>query len=149
MVNKEEQRKLLCEIIKGDEGIGLYDESGVTTIKIDITHDFPSLNKFYASKHWGYRKNEKLKFFKYLDSLNLKLPLLCEEYHLSVENYTRMDTDNVVMISKFISDYLKLHEAIKDDSNRIFTNLHLRSVRTDRKDIRARATITLFRTALQ
>lgn len=91
------------------------------TTVIDITHNFPSLNKFYASKHWGYRKNEKLKFNKHLDSLSIDFPskdidLELRTYSMSVKNFTRMDNDNVIMVCKFVNDYLKANGYIKDDT---------------------------------
>ena len=111
---------------------------------IPIPIDFPSLNKFYASKHWGYRKGQKLKFFKYLESLEIKCnKQYADNCFIYVENYTRMDTDNVVMLSKFTADFLKQNGFIKDDSNRIYTDLYIRSVKPTTKELKAIITVQL------
>jgi Holliday junction resolvase RusA-like endonuclease len=114
---------------------------------IDITHNFPSLNKFYASKHWGYRKNEKLKFNKYLDSLNINFPskdidLEQRTYTMSVKNFTRMDNDNVIMICKFVNDYLKTNGYIKDDSRKYFREVSIHTCEKQKEDDR-RCSITI------
>lgn len=117
------------------------------TTVIDITHNFPSLNKFYASKHWGYRKNEKLKFNKHLDSLSIDFPskdidLELRTYSMSVKNFTRMDNDNVIMVCKFVNDYLKANGYIKDDTRKYFRAVSIHTHEKEKEDQR-RCSVTI------
>lgn len=77
----------------------------------------PSLNAFYASKHWTFRSTAKNKFvteiLKQLETYDLK-PIV----HVTVEcrvNY-KYDLDNSIMAVKFALDAFKRWGGIKDDS---------------------------------
>ena len=86
----------------------------------------PSLNAFYASKHWTVRAKAKekhcgevLQQLQQLDKYEL--------HHVSIKcrvNY-RYDLDNSVMAIKFALDAFKKWGAIRDDSPRYVEQIKL------------------------
>lgn len=79
----------------------------------------PSLNAFYASKHWIVRKKAKDKFKEeILAQLNQFDPVQFQEIKVKAEVNYRYDVDNSIMAVKFALDAFKEWGGIEDDSSR-------------------------------
>jgi len=95
------------------------------TIQIHL-NKIPSLNQFYSSKHWIFRK--KLK-----DELSQEILAQLEQYdQVSFEglevylrcNY-RMDLDNCIMAVKFVVDSFNKWGGLTDDSPKYFQKIRM------------------------
>lgn len=81
----------------------------------------PSLNAFYAGRHWTIRKKHKESYNKSLTEALLNYDLFTtEQYALEVEYNARYDVDNAIMCAKFVSDFLKDNEYAIDDTPKYF-----------------------------
>lgn len=95
------------------------------TIQIRLTK-IPSLNQFYSSKHWTFRK--KLK-----DELNAEIMAQLEQYdpvtYEGLEVYLRcnyrMDLDNCIMAVKFVVDAFNKWGGLEDDSPKYFQKIRM------------------------
>ena len=92
-----------------------------------ILRKIPSLNQFYASKHWSVRKKYKDTLLK---EINAQLSQCDKVAFTQVEvtfccNY-RMDLDNCIMGVKFGLDALKEWGAILDDSPKYVKKVTIR-----------------------
>jgi len=77
----------------------------------------PSLNSFYASKHWIVRKKAKDKFKgEILDQLKGFDPVRFEKVIIRAEVNYRYDIDNCIMAVKFAMDAFKDWGGIPDDT---------------------------------
>jgi len=95
----------------------------------------PSLNAFYSSRHWTFRKQQKDKWKKEIESeLNrydvnaygtAKLYIRC--------NY-RYDLDNCIMVSKFVCDSLVDLGFLPNDSPKYLGEIKLSYDNTVKKD---------------
>jgi hypothetical protein len=86
----------------------------------------PSLNAFYASKHWTVRAKAKT---KHCDEVMLQLSEYDLEQITDVQihckvNY-RYDIDNAIMAVKFALDTFKTWGGVKDDSRKYVHSLKL------------------------
>ena len=86
----------------------------------------PSLNAFYASKHWTVRAKAKT---KHCQEVTLQL----EQYdlqqitdvHIHCKVNYRYDIDNAIMAVKFALDAFKTWGGVKDDSRKYVHSLKL------------------------
>ena len=84
----------------------------------------PSLNSFYASKHWIVRKKAKDKFkAEILDQLKGFDPVRFEKVIIRAEVNYRYDIDNCIMAVKFAMDAFKDWGGVEDDSPKYFNKL--------------------------
>jgi len=114
------------------------------TNEIEITlGKVPSLNAFYSSKHWTFRKREKDKWKEEIERelsrydvnpyTTAKVRIRC--------NY-RYDIDNSIMVAKFVCDSLVDLGFLPDDSPKHLREIKLVADKSITKDT-AIATISL------
>jgi hypothetical protein len=86
----------------------------------------PSLNAFYASRHWTARVKAKELASKDVMSQLLKYDLeqITDVHILCRVNY-RYDIDNAIMAVKFALDAFKTWGGVKDDSRKYVHSLKL------------------------
>lgn len=86
----------------------------------------PSLNSFYASKHWAIRKKAKDTFkAEILEQLNEMDKIQFQKIHIKAEVNYRYDLDNSIMAVKFALDAFKEWGGIPDDTKEHFGQLTL------------------------
>ena len=84
----------------------------------------PSLNAFYASKHWIVRKKAKDKFkAEILEQLNQYDKVQFKEVAVRLETNLGYDVDNCIMAVKFGMDAFKDWGGIPDDTKKYFPKL--------------------------
>jgi hypothetical protein len=103
----------------------LSDTRQLKTYKV-VVGKVPSLNAFYASKHWTVRAKAKT---KHCDEVMLQLSEYDLEQITDVQihckvNY-RYDIDNAIMAVKFALDTFKTWGGVKDDSRKYVHSLKL------------------------
>ena len=103
----------------------LSDTRQLKTYKV-VVGKVPSLNAFYASKHWTVRAKAKTKHY---DEVMLQLAEYDLEQVTDVQifckvNY-RYDIDNAIMAVKFALDTFKTWGGVKDDSRKYVHSLKL------------------------
>jgi len=87
----------------------------------------PSLNAFFNGKHWGGKVKMKKEFTQYCEAeLEKYDPFFCESYEIHIRYNTRHDVDNVILVSKFLSDTLVDKGMVKDDGNKFYKRLDIR-----------------------
>lgn len=112
------------------------------TNEIEITiGKVPSLNAFYSSKHWTFRKKEKDKWKTEIDRELLRYDVdhyTAAKVHIRC-NY-RYDVDNSIMVAKFVCDSLVDLGFIPDDSPK-----HVREIKllADQEITKDTAVITI------
>ena len=84
----------------------------------------PSLNSFYASKHWIVRKKAKDKFkAELLEQLEQYDKITFKKVIVRLETNLGYDIDNCIMAVKFGMDALKDWGGIEDDTKKYFPKL--------------------------
>jgi len=84
----------------------------------------PSLNAYYAGKHWAIRKKQKDEYSKHCKGELEKYDAFsAETYSIYIEYNSRHDVDNVILVSKFLSDTLVDMGFVKDDGNKYYQKL--------------------------
>ena len=84
----------------------------------------PSLNAFYASKHWIVRKKAKDTFKEdFLNQLNQYDKIEFKSVSVRLETNLGYDIDNCIMAVKFAMDALKDWGGVKDDTKVYFPKL--------------------------
>ena len=84
----------------------------------------PSLNAFYASKHWIVRKKAKDAFkTEILGQLNKYDKITFKQVTVRLETNLGYDIDNCIMAVKFGMDALKEWGGVKDDTKVYFPKL--------------------------
>lgn len=84
----------------------------------------PSLNQFYASKHWAVRKKAKDKFKgEVLAQLETYDKVSFKQVVVRIEVNYRYDIDNSIMAVKFAMDAFREWGGIHDDSPKYFKRL--------------------------
>jgi len=84
----------------------------------------PSLNSFYASKHWIVRKKAKDKFkAEILEQLNQHDKIKFKSVTVRLETNLGYDIDNCIMAVKFGMDAFKDWGGIEDDTKKYFPKL--------------------------
>jgi len=86
----------------------------------------PSLNKIYAGVHWATRLKYKN---DYKGSIKAELSnhdkFTCESYSLDISYNSRLDIDNGILVSKFLSDCLVQEGYVPDDTPKYFTSVKI------------------------
>jgi hypothetical protein len=86
----------------------------------------PSLNAFYASKHWTARVKAKELASKEVMSQLEKYDLQeIKDVHIHCKVNYRYDIDNAIMAVKFALDTFKAWGGVKDDSRKYVHSLKL------------------------
>lgn len=86
----------------------------------------PSLNEFYAGKHFSVRTKYKNEYFKILDSVFADIDAFhCEVFRIDVLHNTRLDCDNVILAVKFLADYLRHCGMVENDNRRYFKSFSI------------------------
>ena len=84
----------------------------------------PSLNSFYASKHWIVRKKAKDKFkAEFLEQLDQYDKIEFKSVAVTLETNLGYDIDNCIMAVKFGMDAFKDWGGIPDDTKKYFPKL--------------------------
>ena len=87
----------------------------------------PSLNMIYAGKHWTYRKKKKDEYKKIcIEELSKIDAFTCEAFRMVISYNSRLDIDNGILVSKFLSDTLVNKGIVKDDGNKYYKRLDIR-----------------------
>ena len=67
----------------------------------------PSLNAYFNSKHWAIKVKYKKEYTKYCEEELKKYDAFtCKTYEIHIRYHSRHDVDNVILVSKFLSDTL-------------------------------------------
>ena len=86
----------------------------------------PSLNQYYAGKHWAIRKKQKDEYSAYCKTELEKFDsFTCDSYEIHIRYNSRHDVDNVILVSKFLSDTLVSQGIVKDDGNKYYKRLNI------------------------
>lgn len=95
----------------------------------------PSLNQFYAGKHFAVRQKYKKEYNEHIkEALSQIDPFHADTFKICMVHNTRYDCDNTILSIKFLSDYLKDNGYVTDDSKKYFKGLDIRVIR-DGEDI--------------
>ena len=87
----------------------------------------PSLNKLYTQRHWGVRKKMKDDYKKIIKEVLSHIDdFTCEAYSLDIRYNSRLDIDNGILVSKFLSDTLVEDGCVQDDSPKYFKEVRIR-----------------------
>ena len=87
----------------------------------------PSLNKIYAGKHWAVRKKYKDDYkAECIKALEEYDAFTCEAFRLDIRYNSRLDIDNGILVSKFLSDTLVEVGCIADDGPKYFKEVRIR-----------------------
>lgn len=86
----------------------------------------PSLNKFYAGKHWTYRKRLGDDYKKLVKAALAEFDkfTICD-FSLSIRYNSRYDCDNSILCSKFVADALVEEGFVADDSPKYYKSLRI------------------------
>ena len=98
-----------------------------------MTHDYyeieillpkpPSLNTFYAGKHWTIRKRKKAEYNASIEeALSSFDKWTMEGFALDVRYNCNYDVDNSIICAKFVSDYLTSNGYVRKDTPTYFTS---------------------------
>ena len=86
----------------------------------------PSLNAYFNSKHWAVKVKYKKEYTKYCEEqIELYDKFTCETYEIHIRYNSRHDVDNVILVSKFLSDTLVDKGVVKDDGNKYYKRLNI------------------------
>ena len=81
----------------------------------------PSLNQFYAGRHWTVRSKFKESYWNEIkESLDSIDPFTMLRFSIYVRYNCNYDVDNAIICAKFLADYLRNNGYVKDDSPRYF-----------------------------
>jgi len=83
----------------------------------------PSLNQFYAGKHFSIRTKHKEKYWKEIAAaLEVHDKWSMEAFSIDVRYNCRYDVDNAICCAKFLADYLRNNGYVEDDTPKYFTS---------------------------
>lgn len=86
----------------------------------------PSLNKLYSQGHWGVRKKMKDDYKKIIkEVLSHFDEFTCQTYSLDIRYNSRLDIDNGILVSKFLSDTLVEVGCVEDDGPKFFKEVRI------------------------
>ena len=84
----------------------------------------PSLNKFYAGKHWSFRKRLADEYKRTVkDALDNFDSFTISRFELRVNYNSRFDCDNSILCCKFVADALVEKGYVPDDSPKYYRKL--------------------------
>lgn len=85
-----------------------------------------SLNSLYAGKHWTYRKRIKDGYKKIVEAeLDNFDKCHFDSFKITIKYNYNQDIDNVVLVSKFVSDTLVANNWVDDDSPKYYKGLKI------------------------
>jgi len=86
----------------------------------------PSLNQFYAGRHFTVRQKYKKEYFNALEEAFKNYDeFFAETFEIDVFHNSRYDTDNCILAIKFTADYLRHRNFVKDDTKKYFKKLSI------------------------
>jgi len=86
----------------------------------------PSLNKFYAGKHWTYRKRLGDEYKKQVKQLLENFDCFTiSNFSLSISYNSRYDCDNSILCSKFVADALVEKGFVANNSKKYYKSLRI------------------------
>lgn len=87
----------------------------------------PSLNQFYAGRHFTVRQKYKKEYFAALEkAFEGYNEFTAESFDINVLHNSRYDTDNCILAVKFTADYLRHRGFVKDDTKKYFKKLSIK-----------------------
>lgn len=87
----------------------------------------PSLNQFYAGRHFTVRQKYKKQYFEALEEAFKEYDeFTAESFEVHVSHNSRYDTDNCILAIKFAADYLRHRGFVKDDTKKYFKKLSIK-----------------------
>lgn len=85
-----------------------------------------SLNALYAGKHWTFRKKIKDEYKKIVETeLGNFDKYHFDSFKITIKYNYNQDIDNVVLVSKFVSDTLVANNWVDDDSPKYYKELKI------------------------
>ena len=104
-------------------------------IELDLPKP-PSLNQYYAGKHFSVRLKHKKEYFNALEEAFKNYDeFFAETFDIDVFHNSRYDTDNCILAVKFTADYLRHRGWVKDDTKKYFKKLSIKVDDEMSKDI--------------
>lgn len=104
----------------------------------------PSLNQFYAGKHFAVRQKYKKEYNEHIKKALAEFDqFYSETYKIDIVHNTRYDCDNVILAIKFLADYLKENGYATDDTKRYFKGLSIRAKYDDEPIEKDKIQVTL------
>ena len=95
----------------------------------------PSLNQFYAGRHYSVRTKYKSDYWKDIEREIEKIDRFhLERFSITVHYNCRYDVDNAITCTKFLADYLRNHGYVDDDTPKYFESQSTRYDSTIDKD---------------
>jgi hypothetical protein len=86
-----------------------------------------SINSLYSGKHWTYRKKVKDAYKKEVETaLDGYDHYYAESIRIRIAYNSRLDVDNVVLVSKFVADTLVDLGYVNDDSPKYYKELRIK-----------------------
>ena len=87
----------------------------------------PSLNVYYAGRHFMVRKKHKEVYWKYISAALAPFGKFhLERFSIAVRYNCRYDVDNAICCSKFLADYLRNHGHVPDDTPKYYLSQETR-----------------------
>ena len=87
----------------------------------------PSLNEYYAGRHFAIRKKQGDKYKKFVkDELEKYDRFFAKRFEIHITYCSRYDCDNSILASKFTADALVSLGLVTDDSPKYFRSLSIR-----------------------
>ena len=85
-----------------------------------------SLNSLYAGKHWTFRKKTKDEYKKIIEAeLSNYDKCFFDTFEITIKYNYNQDIDNVILVSKFLSDTLVANEWVIDDNPKYYKKLKI------------------------
>jgi hypothetical protein len=87
----------------------------------------PSLNAYYAGRHFMVRKKHKEVYWRHIAAALAPLgKFRLERFSIAVRYNCRYDVDNAICCSKFLADYLRNHGHVPDDTPKYYLSQETR-----------------------
>lgn len=87
----------------------------------------PSLNAYYAGRHFMVRKKHKEVYWRYIAAALAPFgKFRLERFSIAVRYNCRYDVDNAICCSKFLADYLRNHGHVPDDTPKYYLSQETR-----------------------
>ena len=85
-----------------------------------------SLNSLYAGKHWTFRKKTKDEYKKLVEEELARYDhFTFDTFKVVIKYNYNQDIDNVVLVSKFVSDTLVANKWVIDDNPKYYQSLKI------------------------
>ena len=87
----------------------------------------PSLNAYYAGRHFMVRKKHKEVYWRHIAAALAPLgKFRLERFSIAVRYNCSYDVDNAICCSKFLADYLRNHGHVPDDTPKYYLSQETR-----------------------